>query len=355
MFCFDINTNGGAIMQTTTKASPGRANANGTVNDSMIQGLEEMMNGAAKGSAAGADKSTRSRNQLKPLAVNRRNLPGVSGEPAEKNINLPPSMNMGAKLKLHTHLAINLFRGRRGDRAKNIRPIVGISLFAGLARTIWFAARDDDPYADMCLVEIERVHGECKECLDRHERALSELIDTLDGLEVSIQTCEEPLEIELNFSSPWSYRTVLLLLQYDRIVRLGLTARHVGFIGDQEWHDIVSDSGRNLRNLLGQVDRWIMTGVTRDDIRKNTAIAKRAQAMYATKKDRPLVLREDVLEGIHRARISPKNEILEKYLMEKALLSGNVLKPDDSKKTSSNTKKSTENLVENDSIESPHE
>jgi hypothetical protein len=75
-----------------------------------------------------------------------------------------------------------------------------------------------------------------------------------------------------------------------------------------------------------------MTGVTRDDIRKNTAIAKRAQAMYATKKDRPLVLREDVLEGIHRARISPKNEILEKYLIEKALLSGSALKPDDSKK-----------------------
>lgn len=345
---------------TTTRAravgsETNQGNATGA-NDSLIQGLGEMLTGAASNSAGKGKASGPRKNSPRPNPVaNRRNQPGVSGDPAEKNISLPPSMNMGAKLKLHTHLAINLFRGRRGDRAKNIRPIVGISLFAGLARTVWFAARDDDPYADMCLVEIERVHGECKECLDRHERALSELIETLDGLEVSIQTCEEPLEIELNFSSPWSYRTVLLLLQYDRIVRLGLTARHVGFIGDQEWHDIVSDSGRNLRNLLGQVDRWIMTGVTRDDIRKNTAIAKRAQAMYATKKDRPLVLREDVLEGIHRARISPKNEILEKYLMEKALLSGNVLKPDDSKKTSSNTKKSTENLVENDSIESPHE
>jgi hypothetical protein len=149
---------------------------------------------------------------------------------------------------------------------------------------------------------------------------------------------------------------VLLLLQYDRIVRLGLTARHVGFIGDQEWHDIVSDSGRNLRNLLGQVDRWIMTGVTRDDIRKNTAIAKRAQAMYATKKDRPLVLRDDVLEGIQRARISPKNEVLEKYLAEKAIQMGTgTAHPGDSKKSTANSKNSPKKLTENDPVESQNE
>lgn len=303
-------------MQTTGKAADG-ANA-GADSDSLMHGLGEMLKpgGAPLGAAEQQSRKTVQR----PSGVSsRRNRQGLSGEPLEKKITLPPSMQMGAKLKLHTHLAINLFRGRRADKSKNIRPIVGVSLFAGQARTIWFAARDDDPYADQCLLEIERAHAECKECLDRHEATLNELMGAMDGLEVSLQTCEEPLEIELNFSSPWSYRTVLLLLQYDRIVRLGLTTRHVGFIGDQEWDDVVSDSGRSLRNLMGQVDRWIMTGVTREDIRKNTAIAKRAQAMYATKKDRPLVLKDDVLEGTLRARLSPKNEILERYLANQSL------------------------------------
>lgn len=306
-------------MQTTGKAAAD--GANGADSDSLMHGLGEILKpgGVSLGDTEQLSRKTVSR----PSSVSsRRNRQGLSGEPQEKKITLPPSMQMGAKLKLHTHLAINLFRGRRADKSKNIRPIVGVSLFAGQARTIWFAARDDDPYADQCLLEIEHAHAECKECLDRHETTLNELMGAIDGLEVSLQTCEEPLEIELNFSSPWSYRTVLLLLQYDRIVRLGLTTRHVGFIGDQEWHDIVSDSGRALRNLMGQVDRWIMTGVTREDIRKNTAIAKRAQAMYATKKDRPLVLKDGVLEGTLRARLSPKNEVLEKYLANQSLNSG---------------------------------
>ncbi len=287
--------------------------------NSSLQSLGEMLSGAAAASSGKGKNKGAAKTVMQAPATKRRNQAGVSGEPTEKNVNLPPAMSMGAKLKLHTHLAINMFRGRRADRAKGIRAIVGVSLFAGLARAIWFASRDDDPYADQCLLDIERIHGEAKAALDNHEQALNNVLEGIDGLDVSIQTSDEPLEIDLNFSSPWSYRAVLLLLQYDRIVRLGLTARHVGFIGDEEWHNVISDSGRHLRNLLGQVDRWIMTGVTRDDVRHNTAIAKRAEAMYAMKRDRPLTLTPEVVEGTKRARISPKNETLEKYLNQKAL------------------------------------
>lgn len=249
--------------------------------------------------------------------VSRRNQSGLSGEPTERQVNLPPSMQMGATLKLHTHLAINLFRGRRGDRHKNIRQIVGMSLFARQAGLIWTAAKNDDPYADQCLVEIEAAHKKTKTLLDEREKALASLLDGLDGFEVDVQTCTEPLEIPLNFNSPWAYRAVLLLLQYDKVVRLGLTARHVGFIGDEEWNDIVTDSGRAMRNLFEEVNRWIFTDVTRGDIRKSTKVAKRAQGQYTEKKNNRLVIEDDVLEGVKRASIAPRSAELEKYLLAK--------------------------------------
>ncbi len=247
----------------------------------------------------------------------RRNQPGLSGEPSERSVSLPPSMQMGATLKLHTHLAINLFRGRRGDRSKNIRQIVGMSLFARQAGLIWTAAKNDDPYADQCLIEIEEAHKRTKTLLDEREKALSELIEGLEGFEVDVQTCTEPLEIPLNFHSPWAYRSVLLLLQYDKIVRLGLTAHHVGFIGDAEWNDVITDSGRAMRNLFEEVNRWVFTNVTRDDIRKNTKVAKRAQGQYLEKKNNRLVIEDEVMEGTKRASIAPRNPDLEKYLSTK--------------------------------------
>ncbi len=250
----------------------------------------------------------------------RRNQPGLSGEPTERTVNLPPSMQMGATLKLHTHLAINLFRGRRGDRHKNIRQIVGMSLFARQAGLIWTAAKNDDPYADQCLVEIEAAHKRTKALLDEREKSLSDLIVGLEDFDVSVQACAEPLEIPLNFHSPWAYRSVLLLLQYDRIVRLGLTAHHVGFIGDAEWNDVVTDSGRAMRNLFEEVNRWIFTNVTRDDIRKNTKVAKRAQGQYLEKKNNRLEIEADVMEGIKRASIAPRSLELEKYLANKRVL-----------------------------------
>ncbi len=257
----------------------------------------------------------------------RRNQPGLSGEPSERPVNLPPSMQMGATLKLHTHLAINLFRGRRGDRAKNIRQIVGMSLFARQAGLIWTAAKNDDPYADQCLVEIEAAHKRTKVLLDEREKALSELIEGLEGFEVDVQTCTEPLEIPLNFHSPWAYRSVLLLLQYDKIVRLGLTAHHVGFIGDAECNDVITDSGRAMRNLFEEVNRWVFTNVTRDDIRKNTKVAKRAQGQYLEKKNNRLVIEDEVMEGTKRASIAPRSPDLEKYLSTKSAQPSAKTKP----------------------------
>lgn len=247
-------------------------------------------------------------------AKSQWNRPGVSDGVVRGNQAVPKAMQMGASMKLHSHLAINMFRGRRGDPAKGQRPIIGLARFARQVSLVWSAAEQDDPYADQSLIEVERVHDEAKGLLSGREKTLGELISGMEGLTVGLQTSIQPASIDLQFYCPWSYRAALLLLQFDRIVRLGLTAKHVGFIGDEEWKGVVSDSGRALRHLFAIPNHWINTGATRDDLRKNTKVAKRAIAMYNDVKEGRLVLSDDVLSGNTRAALAPQNRALEKFL-----------------------------------------
>jgi integrating conjugative element protein (TIGR03761 family) len=247
-------------------------------------------------------------------AKSKWNRPGMSDGVVRGNQAVPKAMQMGASMKLHSHLAINMFRGRRGDLAKGQRPIIGLARFARQVSLVWSAAEQDDPYADQSLIEVERFHNETKKILSGREKTLGELISGMEGLTVGLQTSTQPAAIDLQFYCPWSYRAALLLLQFDRIVRLGLTAKHVGFIGDEEWKGVVSDSGRALRHLFAIPNHWINTGATRDDLRKNTKVAKRAIAMYNDVKEGRLVLSEDVLSGNTRAALAPQNRALEKFL-----------------------------------------
>jgi integrating conjugative element protein (TIGR03761 family) len=239
-------------------------------------------------------------------ARSKWNRPGLSDGVVRGNHAVPRSMQMGASMSLHSHLAINLFRGRRGDPAKNQRPIIGLARFARQVSLVWSAAEQDDPYADQNLVNVERAHDETKILLSGREKTLGEIISGLEGLTVGLKTSTLPAAIDLQFYCPWSYRAALLLLQFDRVVRLGLTAKHVGFIGDEEWTAVVSDSGRALRHLFAIPNHWLNTGATREDLRKNTKVAKRALAMYSNVKEGRLVLSDDVLRGDARATLAPK-------------------------------------------------
>lgn len=242
------------------------------------------------------------------------NKSGMSDPVSRQEYSLPSVMRMGAQMMLHSHLAINLFRGRQGDQQRQVRPIIGLARFARQVALVWSAAETDDPYADQCLVDIEFKYNEAKAIFDVREKTLDEIIGGLEGLSVAIQTSAKPAAIDLQFFCPWSYQATLLLLQFDRIVRLGLTARHLGLIGDSEWDAVVSDSGRVLRHIFSLPNRWISTGVTREDCRKKTKVAKRALGLYAEVKEGRIDLSETVMSGEVRARLAPQNKPLEKYL-----------------------------------------
>ena len=162
----------------------------------------------------------------------------------------PSVMKMSAHMDLHSHLAINLFRGRRSDPEKGIHSIIGLARFARQVALVWSAAEQDDPYADQCLLDIETKFEEAKVLLDEREKTLADIVEGLEGFTVDIQTSVKPARIDLQFYCPWAFKAAQLLIQFDRVVRLGLTARHLGLFGNDDWTAVVRDSSRVLRHIF---------------------------------------------------------------------------------------------------------
>ncbi len=57
--------------------------------------------------------------------------------------------------------------------------------------------------------------------------------------------------------------------------------------------------------------------MTRDDIRKNTNVTKRAQRRYTEKQNGRLIIDDDVPSGTRLASIAPRNMVLEKILVSR--------------------------------------
>jgi integrating conjugative element protein (TIGR03761 family) len=249
-------------------------------------------------------------------AIKRANQPGLSDPlvgPGTSNMS-PGAMQMSAVVKFHSTQSINLFRGRKGDPANGVRPIIGLARFARQVSLVWSAAAIDDPYADQVLLDIENAYDAAKATLESKEQAMKGLLEGMEDFEVTLQASIDPVEIKLQFYSPWGFRAAMLLKQFDKLVRMALTARHIGIFTESDWLSIVRESARALRHMFNEVDGWVSTGVKREDLRNNTAVAKRAQNRYLEVKKRILVVDQAVIDGSYRAKLSPVNRILEKYL-----------------------------------------
>lgn len=232
---------------------------------------------------------------------------------------VPGPMQMKAKIKLHTKLAINLFRGRKGDSERDVRGIVGLARFARQAAMVWSAAAIDDPYADMCLLDVEHAYEDAEKLIDARIKTLEGILNGVEDFEVETQASVEPVVIDLEFFSPWGYRGALLLRKLDKLIRLALTASHIGLIMHDDWNRIVSDSLRAVRHTFVQITGWTHTAVNRADIRANNKVAKRAKQRYLELKRGYLVVDADVLNGSVRAKMAPANKIEETAKRVKAM------------------------------------
>ncbi|MEW8139473.1 MAG: PFL_4669 family integrating conjugative element protein [Candidatus Thiodiazotropha endolucinida] len=210
----------------------------------------------------------------------------------------PGMLRTRGELVLHTRSAHRLFYGRRRDDKKNQKPIIGLIRFALNMSQICDLAAEDDPYADAVLLKVENKLEECKSKVMQHVKELEDLLSDTDGISIKVYDSVEPVILPLEFKTTYGFLAARILSQYDKLVRLAQSARHVGLFFQEDWARVVRSTGSSIRNVFFLSTSYRYTGVRRDDIAANNKVARRAIDKYGE-------LPPIILKGTKRARYAP--------------------------------------------------
>lgn len=210
----------------------------------------------------------------------------------------PGPVRTQGQIVLHTRAAHRLFYGRRKDEKRDIKPVIGLVRFSTNVNNIFKLAEHNDPYADAVLMKIEDKMTAATTLIDDCIKSVDELLGSMGELTITSIDSVEPVVLPLEFKTAYGFMGARLLGQYDRLVRLCLSARHVGLLFADDWGRMVGNTGSKIREVFWLSTSYRYTGVSRDDIAANNAAARRAIDKYGA-------LPQSVLEGTHRARFAP--------------------------------------------------
>jgi integrating conjugative element protein (TIGR03761 family) len=208
----------------------------------------------------------------------------------------PGDLQGTATLVIQTRQAQRLLRGRPGRRRQ--AGIPGLYPFSARMRTIWMAARQNDPDANGYLVQISKRIEETRLELGHLRQPLEERLHNVTGIEVEIARSTSPVHVPLHFATPYGYMGAYVISDFDQLVCAILTVRHVGLLvpdtGDQQ----IQRGAKLIRRVLTIPFGWRSLAVTRDDVRRNRQRAREAGEKMGD-------LPEDILAGTRRAPLAP--------------------------------------------------
>ena len=198
------------------------------------------------------------------------------------------------QLTLHTHMAQMLFHGR--PAAPDKPEIIGLTRFASQTRYLWINAQEDDPYADWWMFQLDQAltvaSGDCQGALEQlKSRYYASTSVSLPLLSVSIK----PIQVPLQFTSPYAYRGAYLLVDLDMLTRTLLSTRHYALITSDELQRWSMGAMRSVKRAYLVAMRYKALGVTRADVNADNEKAQQARAILGA-------LPADILDGRTRPR-----------------------------------------------------
>ena len=208
----------------------------------------------------------------------------------------PGALRSQTSMEIQTRQAQRLVYGRRGDGGKP--AIFGLLRFGTMLRPIWEGAATDDPWADWCLVQIERDLLEARETLEALMTRTQGQLKSLPAMDIALAQSVEPVKVDLTFTSPYAFMGAYLLADYGQLVRAVLTGRHIGLFDRDTAERTLREGGRIVRRAFNTAQGYKYLGVCRDDVRQGTQKAMRATEMLGP-------LPQEVIDGTLRAAHAP--------------------------------------------------
>lgn len=196
----------------------------------------------------------------------------------------------GAAMSLHSVETIKLWSPGQHS------SVPSVVQFFGAMSTLEVAARNDDPYADYALLEIERAMNDA---FGLFEQCLASL-PVVNSPRVQYQEVynRKPLVKQFVNQSRFGWRLVMLLEQFDVLMVRLLDAQFKTLIGRTAFEQARKSTRQAMRGILTLSRTLTHSGITRQDVAANNA-----KALAAQKKHGAIPL--EVLEGIERAEFAP--------------------------------------------------
>lgn len=205
-----------------------------------------------------------------------------------------------ASVTIHTRQAQQLLTGR--DAVDGRPPVMGLMRFSNFLTQITAAAKQDDPWADWHLVQLE-------EALIAGEKNLKQQLENLERvlkgnkmMDVQVSESVKPMKVSVGFASSYSYWVARLIVQYDEVVRAVLTAKHVAMISQEATNQLLNDAAANIRRVFESTARYRFTGLTREDVQANNARIAEAEKRLDRKLEQ---VPADILDKTRRASYAP--------------------------------------------------
>jgi integrating conjugative element protein (TIGR03761 family) len=189
-------------------------------------------------------------------------------------------------------------------RPKGVHHIQSVKWFDDKVAKILIAARQDDPFADQVLLNIETAVASLGDFYKEEEAELLRMLqDKFQGNQSILQLTEQHYseEIEIAFYNRLGYMLLWLTKSLDSVLYYLFNCDRYSILSSKEVKERRNVMKRKFRQILNLVNAWKATAITREDLAHNTA--KVAQAF---EKNSGVKLSKEVIYLELRADCAPE-------------------------------------------------
>ncbi|MDF9399108.1 AcaB family transcriptional regulator [Vibrio sp. 1180_3] len=167
-----------------------------------------------------------------------------------------------------------LFSIKNADTKDKNKFVIGVDWFDTKLAPLFNAIRNDDPFADQMLLDIENGIETLGDMYKSKQENIRNLISS--NLKMASSSIEFPdnghtSECKVSFNNRLAYSFLWLTKELDNYMYYLHLADKFNVINRETYNDEWSDAKRAFRRTLGLINAWKPTSITRVDLAQNTA------------------------------------------------------------------------------------
>jgi integrating conjugative element protein (TIGR03761 family) len=189
------------------------------------------------------------------------------------------------ELTIHSKEAQKLIEGRIIERDSELElekkyTINGLELYSKRLNTIWYRVKNDDPYAEMVLIEIERRLERAKNKI-HHATKDAEIMlkKSPPGISISVSSSIKPIKISLNHTKYYTIHAKLaavLIADFDFLIRKLKSCIEIGQLTKSQYKKRIESLSTVIRGVLITPSVYNNMNIDRKDILQSTEKGKAA-------------------------------------------------------------------------------